>query len=347
MAIPRSTFRSPRCNRRRAVVTLELILAVPVLLIVLLAVVEVGLILAASKHVEFASRLGAKLAAEIPRTGGPPDLGTFNLPTTTNNLKDRVDQYLVTAGYTNSCTVILEHNAVGVPNPVQIDDDLMPCPCDPDPVTPLPSSVPGPPPAQIESVRVTVCLPMEDNIPNCLATFGFDLADCTIRHSTVWRYEGGAPAVGSFGLTVQNSPVNGSNVPLFSLTNSGPLPIIGVTVTIGNTAYNFDAALPAAGTTPGVVPTLVTPDTDGFGGTNSDQIVFTYTGFTMGRTHTFDADIDLDGNPFGGPDFRTVLFNNGAAPNSVVTVTFQGGGMLSITMPDVGVFQPVYNFSAP
>jgi hypothetical protein len=118
---------SPVPSRRRAVVTLELIFAIPILLIVLLAVVEVGLVLAASKHVEFASRLGARLAAEIPRNGGPPDLGTFNLPATLNNLKDRVDEYLTTAGYTNSCAVILEHNAVGVPSPSQTDDDGVPC----------------------------------------------------------------------------------------------------------------------------------------------------------------------------------------------------------------------------
>jgi hypothetical protein len=169
------------------VVTLELIFSIPVLLIVLLAVVEVGLILAAGKHVEFASRLGAKLAAEIPRTGGPPDLGTFNLPSTINNLKDRVDEYLLTAGYTESCTVILEHNAAGVPNPSQTDDDGTPCTCEP--IGSLPASVTGPPVTAIESVRVTVCLPMDGNIPNCLATFGFDVSECTIRQSTVWRYE--------------------------------------------------------------------------------------------------------------------------------------------------------------
>lgn len=210
-----------RSRRRRAVVTLELILAIPILLIVLLAVVEIGLILAASKHVEFASRLGAKLAAEMPRTGGPPNLGTFNLPVTPNNIKDRVDQYLQTAGYTGSCTVILEHNVVGVINPVQTDDDGMSCPCEP--IGTLPAAVPGPPATVIESVRVTVCLPMEGNIPNCLATFGFDLADCSIRQSTVWPYEGGGASVGAFTLTVQNSPVNEPNVPLFSLTNNGPL----------------------------------------------------------------------------------------------------------------------------
>lgn len=178
---------APPRVRRRAVITLELLFAIPILLIVLLAVVEVGLILAASKQVEFASRQGAKLAAEVPRSGGPPELGTFNLPATVNNLKDQVDEYLATAGYTNSCTVILEHNVAGVANPSQTDDDGQPCNCGP--IGSLPAAVPGPPAAGLESVRVTVCLPMDGNIPNCLAVFGLDLADCTIRQSTVWRYE--------------------------------------------------------------------------------------------------------------------------------------------------------------
>jgi hypothetical protein len=30
---------------------------------------------------------------------------------------------------------------------------------------------------------------MEGNIPNCLSAFGFDIVDCIIRHSTVWRVE--------------------------------------------------------------------------------------------------------------------------------------------------------------
>jgi hypothetical protein len=174
------TSRSSRSGERRAVVTLELILAIPVLLIVLLAVVEVGLILAASKHVEFASRLGAKLAAEATTA----DLGMLN---TTGPLKDEIDEYLTTAGYTASCTVILEHNVAGAALPLQTNPDPAACTCNPDGA--LPGVVVGPPATVIESVRVTVCLPMDGNIPNCLATFGFDLSDCSIRHSTVWNYE--------------------------------------------------------------------------------------------------------------------------------------------------------------
>ncbi len=183
----RETTRDRSCHAagqtRSGVVTLEFIVGFPLLVIMLLAIVEFGLIMVASKHVEFSSRVGAKLAAEIARSGPSPNLGDFNLPATANNLKDQVDRYLTTAGYSLSCTVILEHNASGVPNAVQVDDDGTPCDCAA-PLEPLPGT-----PSGVESVRVTVCLDMEGNIPNCLSAFGFDIADCMIRHSTVWRVE--------------------------------------------------------------------------------------------------------------------------------------------------------------
>ena len=166
---------------------LELILVAPILMIILLAIVEFGLILAADKHVEFASRLGAKIAAEVPRSGGSPNLSNVNNPATLANIKVQVDNYLATAGYSDSCQVILEHNATGVANPLQENPLVAPCPCGP--VGSLPASVVGPPVTAVESVRVTVCLPMQGNIPNGLFSFGFDITNCSIQQSTVWQYE--------------------------------------------------------------------------------------------------------------------------------------------------------------
>jgi Flp pilus assembly protein TadG len=157
------------------VVALEVLLLFPILVIMLLAVVEFGLIMAAGKHVEFASRLGAKLAAESS------NLELFNAPSTMDNLKDQVDQYLNTAGYTDSCQVLLEHNVTGVANPSQANPLMADCPC-----TPVSGPIGSLPP---ESVRVTVCLPMTGNIPNSLETFGFDISGCVIRQSVVWIYE--------------------------------------------------------------------------------------------------------------------------------------------------------------
>lgn len=162
-------------RNRRGVITLEVILLLPILVILLLAVIEFGLIMAAAQHVEAASRLGAKLAAEST------NLPLFNAPSTMDNLKERVDQYLNTAGYTDACQVILEHNVSGMGNPLQFNPLGSPCSCTPEPgpIGSLPSG----------SVRVTVCLSLSGNVPNALDMFGFDISNRTVRQSVVWVYE--------------------------------------------------------------------------------------------------------------------------------------------------------------
>jgi hypothetical protein len=168
-------LQKPSNALRRGVVTLEVILLFPILLILLLAVIEFGLIMAAAQHVEAASRLGAKLAAETS------NLPLFNAPSTMDNLKERVDQYLNTAGYTDSCQVILEHNVMGMGNPAQFNPLGSPCNCTPEP-GPMGSLPAG-------SVRVTVCLALSGNVPNVLDMYGFDISNRTVRQSVVWIYE--------------------------------------------------------------------------------------------------------------------------------------------------------------
>lgn len=165
----------PARGTRRGVITLEVILLLPILIILLLAVFEFALMMAAAQHVEAASRLGAKLAAEST------NLPMFNAPSSMDNLKERVDQYLNTAGYTDSCQVILEHNVMGQGNPSQSNPLMSPCSCTPE-IGPLGSLPSG-------SVRVTVCLALSGNVPNALGTFGFDISNRTIRQSVVWVYE--------------------------------------------------------------------------------------------------------------------------------------------------------------
>jgi Flp pilus assembly protein TadG len=174
--------RSRGARRRRGVVALELFFWLPVYLIALFAVVEIGLILCANQHVAFASRLGAKLAAEA----APSDLGTLN---TSGRLQYEIDRCLEAAGYGPCCAVLLEHNvaAAGATSPQTVGDGSH---FRTDTADPLPNT-----PRGVEAVRVTVCLPMQGNIPNCLSTVGFDLAGYTIRRATVWRYEHPAAAV--------------------------------------------------------------------------------------------------------------------------------------------------------
>jgi len=189
---------SASCNRRvssrrKGVVTLELLIWLPVLVIFVVAVIEFGIVLQVDKQVSYASRFGAKIASEVPRSlPDNPHLGNLNDPSaappplTADSLKGRIDEFLATHGLTASCQVILEHNATGVGNSPQENPNPVPPGCN--------CGVPGTPlPPSNEYVRVTVCLPMTGNVPNSLRTFGLDFSTSTISHTTVFRYETSAP----------------------------------------------------------------------------------------------------------------------------------------------------------
>jgi hypothetical protein len=176
-------------QHRSAVIMLELIIALPVILIFLLAIVEFGLILALSKHVSYASRFAAKIAAEEARAS-VNGVGDVNLPAGGSDLLTAVNQYLSTAGITGgACQVILQHNVAGISNPLQTDGPGGCTLC----VAPA-STLPAAPPVicpgvTLESIRVTVCVPLKDNIPDLLCTFGFSNENCVMRETTTFRFE--------------------------------------------------------------------------------------------------------------------------------------------------------------
>ena len=222
--------------------------AIPFLVIFVLAVVEFAIMYQVDKQVAYSSRFGAKLASEITRNRFQArNLGNINLSTTPDNLKDRIDDFLATAGLTESCEIRLEHNAC-VPNPLQVDTDA-PCNCGPS-STPLPpGEPPGFPNTSLDQawVKVTVCVPLTDNVPNCLSTFGFDVTDCTFEHSTVFRIEtensapvprfratlaGGLP--GNYGFVGRSLPTNAPPV-------LPPVIIRGTSPAGGSITVNFDA----------------------------------------------------------------------------------------------------------
>jgi hypothetical protein len=175
-------------NRRSAVIVLELILGLPILIIFLFAVVEFGLILALSKQVSFASRFGANLASRESRA----TLGDLNLPVGGSRLLTAINENLATAGISGgACQVILEHNVNGVLNPVQFDP---PAGCE-NCVAPG-TSLPDPVMSCVEdgrlapeTVRVTVCISIQDHVPDLLCGFGFSIDDCVIRQTTTYRFK--------------------------------------------------------------------------------------------------------------------------------------------------------------
>lgn len=185
-ALIRSTRKSI-VRSRRGIVVVELLLWLPVLLTGLMAVIEFAIMQQVNQQVTLASRYGAKIASEVTRSiAASPNLSNINQTATTNNLKSRIDTFLANAGLTASCEVRLEHNAC-VDNPLQVDT-ASPCNCAATGPTGLPAGEPPSPPGEAY-VRVTVCVPLLGNVPNCLSTFGFDITDRIVRHSTTYRIE--------------------------------------------------------------------------------------------------------------------------------------------------------------
>ena len=185
-ALIRSTQTST-CHRRRGIVVVELLLWLPVLLTGLMAVIEFAIMQQVNQQVALASRYGAKIASEVTRAFAvSPNLSDLNQTSTINNLQSRIDTFLANAGLTASCEVRLEHNSC-IDNPLQVDT-ASPCNCTVTGPAVLPAGEPPAPPNEAY-VRVTVCVPLLGNVPNCLSTLGFDITDRIVRHSTTYRIE--------------------------------------------------------------------------------------------------------------------------------------------------------------
>jgi len=153
----------------------------PVWLIFLLAIIEFGQVLCSQQQVELASRVGAEEASQTPdlpidsNGNGQDD----DIPA---NVLLAIDQQLASSGMTR-CHVRLEHNVVPeYPNtpPVPVTLDVGTCDCE--------GSAEALPTMR-RYVRVTVGIAMTELTPNLLSTFGFDISDRIVQHTTTFRYE--------------------------------------------------------------------------------------------------------------------------------------------------------------
>ncbi len=162
---------------------------------------------------------------------------------------------------------------------------------------------------------------MFNNITKSLLGFGLSVA----VFGTAQAYPVGAQLD-----IIGDSPFD-TNVPGFTLSNlsSSTLDIIGFNLTIGNTAFNFDDA---GSNYPTSLNYSVIHNNTGSGG-RADNISLSFVGFNPGELYGFYADVDVDSSNTTR-NFQTVLFNNGTTPNSVFSVTFSNGGVLSMTLPE-------------
>ncbi len=146
-----------------------------------------------------------------------------------------------------------------------------------------------------------------------------------------------------FRLSFDGTGTGGVNQPIMRLTNtSDTAEITDLTLTIGDTSYNFDVVtgeiLPV-----GVTASLITPSDTNPNEDRSDRLDYNFTGFGPGLTFEARPDLDVD-SVASNDDYRTVLFNNGAADNAVASVRFSNGAILNLQLSDGGETDDSHTF---
>jgi len=137
-----------------------------------------------------------------------------------------------------------------------------------------------------------------------------------------------------YRLTYRGDLIDDTNWAPLELQNlSAPgIQIESLLLTVGDAAnHNWDQVVTLAASP--LSATLIAPD-ELDDGVRSDVIQYSFGGFEAGEFFRFRADVDPDPSSNVILDFRSVLFNNGALPNAVVTVQFSNGFTLTDTLAD-------------
>lgn len=174
-----------RAKRRSAAVLLELIVALPILVIIVVALVQFGLFFQNMQQVAVASRVGAQEAAETANLPNEGDVAGDPVPAA---IIAAIRQQLSSSGI-DPCAIILEHNVNAssgfTEQTLRTDfdndgDSMNDCPDCAEPSSAIPSL----------SVRITVCVKMDELMPNSLSMFGFDASTYTSQSTTTHSHEG-------------------------------------------------------------------------------------------------------------------------------------------------------------
>ena len=134
--------------------------------------------------------------------------------------------------------------------------------------------------------------------------------------------------------------ITGSGNPTMTLENSGDALISALYISIGDNNYNFDSSTVTSST--GIDYSLVIPDTNSNGGIRSDEIRFTFTDFGNNEKFRFTGEIDID-NANTSEIWHVIMINNGALPNSILSVDFADHHHVDLTLPDAPV--PINDYS--
>jgi hypothetical protein len=134
--------------------------------------------------------------------------------------------------------------------------------------------------------------------------------------------------------------ITGSGNPTMTLENSGGALISALCITIGDTVYNFDSSTVSSAI--GIGYDLIIPDTNSTGGVRSDEIRFTFTVFDNDEKFRFTGEIDVD-NANTSEIWHVIMINNGALPNSILSVDFADHHHVDLVLPDAPA--PITDYS--
>lgn len=154
-------------RRRRGAVVLELLIALPLLVIGTMAAVEMGLWMTGRERVEMAARLGAEQAATR---------------TDFAEVQRKVKESLAAANVpTSDVQILLIHNVGGPSGGFTRETNAEDAPW---------GEFAVPPALASEYVRVVVRVPSDALAPNLLKSFGFDLSQQWTVRAKTFRFEG-------------------------------------------------------------------------------------------------------------------------------------------------------------
>lgn len=163
-------------------------------------------------------------------------------------------------------------------------------------------------------------------------------------------------ATPSFDLVLARGDAqNNFNVPKITLTNTSTAgeSVTGFSMSVGASGFVYDFVLSLSSNPAGRAANVATETATGatlvagdrVNGTGSvATLVWSFAHFAPGERLVFEVDVDpVSGDPT--VDARTVWFNNGAAPNAVVQVSFSNGSMAGFTLPDAAGAPVTFNFN--
>ncbi|QDU76552.1 hypothetical protein Pan97_36040 [Bremerella volcania] len=174
-----------RKSKRRAASLLEIIIGLPIVLILLLAVVQFGLLQSNQQTLKMASRAGALVAAELTIDG------TETEPDST--IVAAIDEVLIQGGLLSPGETIktvgevqLNYVVYDYDNDDVLEDEIyFSNGCDPPPVDGF-VNYPYP---DYYYVQVTICIPATRLAPNAMACFGVDFSGRDAIMTSLFRHE--------------------------------------------------------------------------------------------------------------------------------------------------------------